>query len=320
MVMKGALLGLPPNAAADLARIVTKKHTDANVHAQYNWSSMAPATVNLFLGSSTQPTKKVNDAWRYMLRNRAGDWRAALGDITQASASRPPPPPPPPPPVEIREQALKEKEQLLQERELALQRERDDACHERDDARRERDTARRECDDARRERDRARRECGDACCERDTALLERDAAREERDSARSECARRERCGESATKRAASEACCGAPATKRAASVTPRCRSALEKQKPVIRIYEDMDDVPGFLDKAAVIDISDLPVQSNNSILDFFPLAQQDHITVVTAADEEIDVIYIPEVEWNASKERFLSFARPRMTVEFVVDS
>ena len=41
---------------------------------------------------------------------------------------------------------------------------------------------------------------------------------------------------------------------------------------------------------------------------------------VTAADEEIDVIYIPEVEWNASKERFLSFARPRMTVEFVVDS
>ena len=73
MVMKGALLGLPPNAAADLARIVTKKHTDANVHAQYNWSSMAPATVNLFLGSSTQPTKKVNDAWRYMLMNCAGD-------------------------------------------------------------------------------------------------------------------------------------------------------------------------------------------------------------------------------------------------------
>ena len=51
----------------------------------------------------------------------------------------------------------------------------------------------------------------------------------------------------------------------------------------------------------------------------WPPLQQDHITVVTAADEEIDVIYIPEVEWGASKERLFSLARPRTTAEFVVD-
>ena len=186
---RSGLCGLPPDAAADVARIVKAKHTDANVHARYNWGSLAPATVNLFTGPGSQPHRKVADMWRWLLKNEHGDWRAALGGIERSSASRPPPPPPPPPPVDhqIREleQALRERERDMlarEQQERQLRQQLHDACRERDDSRRERDDARRERD-TRRERDDARRE-------RDIARGERDALKIQRDvwKSRAECA------------------------------------------------------------------------------------------------------------------------------------
>ena len=143
---RSGLCGLPPDAAADVARIVKAKHTDANVHARYNWGSLAPATVNLFTGPGSQPHRKVADMWRWLLKNEHGDWRAALGGIERSSASRPPPPPPPPPPVDhqIREleQALRERERDMlarEQQERQLRQQLHDACRERDDSRRERE-------------------------------------------------------------------------------------------------------------------------------------------------------------------------------------